>query len=80
MSIRSDCLKQWGKNHGYTIDGSGEKWYWKFNTDASVHGSGTKSQVAKDIYNHITDYVWVEYQRQYAQEKAQEDIHLDSPE
>lgn len=70
-------LKRWAKSHGYEVLKSKgtEECLWTKIDDASVTGiAPSLSETAKDIYNHITNYVWVEYQQEYQKEKNQTDI------
>lgn len=70
-------LKKWAKSHGYEVlkTKGTEECLWTKIDEASVTGiSQSLSQTATDIYNHITNYVWVEYQQEYQREKNQADI------
>lgn len=72
-------LTKWAESRGYHVYKSDDtvKWMWKQN--GLVEGSGNVQTVATQIFNHISDYQWVEYQEEYARQKAQEDIHLEPP-
>lgn len=72
-------ISRWSKNHGYVIEKCGGIFLWFKKSDPSIHGEAESlSQVATDIYNDMTDGVWVEYQRQQAARKAEQDIHIDT--
>lgn len=67
-------IKSWAKNRGYSIikekDDSlnGASYYWAKNDDPTATGvSLSVSKVARDIYNHMTDNKWVDYQNNYVQ-------------
>jgi len=66
-------IRSWAKNKGYdTIkDKDDGKYYWaKLDSDdPNASGvAGSVSKLATQIYNHLTDNKWVEYQKEY-QEK-----------
>jgi len=77
-------IKSWAKEHGYTsfrektdrVDNPNEyDYYWGRDDDPSVTGCAISvSKLAWDIYNHMTDNKFVEYQERYKQQKAGEDI------
>jgi len=65
-------VRGWAKERGYSIikqkDNSinGASYYWCKDSDVNVTGvAQSVSKVATAIYNHITNYKWVEYQQQY---------------
>lgn len=67
-------IKSWAKGRGYSIikekDDSlnGASYYWAKNDDPTATGvSLSVSKVARDIYNHMTDNKWVDYQNNYVQ-------------
>jgi hypothetical protein len=63
-------IRSWAKNKGYeTIkDKDDNQYYWaKLDSDDS-NASGVARSVSKlatQIYNHMTDNKWVEYQKEY---------------
>lgn len=75
-------IKSWAKDQGYKADRKKiegeEKSYnytWFKIDDATINGTATSvSKVATAIYNNITDNVHVEYQQQYKDRLAQQDI------
>lgn len=76
-------IKTWAKNHGYEsfrekVEGSDNQYeyYWAKIDDPSVTGlSLSVSKLATDIYNHMTDNKWLEYQKEYRENLSEEKIH-----
>lgn len=75
-------IKSWAKDQGYKadrtkIDGE-EKAYnytWFKIDDETIKGTATSvSKIATAIFNHITDNAHVEYQKEYKDKLAQQDI------
>jgi len=73
-------IKKWAKTHGYEVlkdkgdEEKGEKvqYYWSKIDDPQASGvSPSVSKLARDIYNHITDGAFVEYQKQYQENKQE---------
>jgi hypothetical protein len=73
-------VRSWAKSHGYEVlkdKGDEEKdekvqYYWSKIDDPQASGvSPSVSKLARDIYNHITDNSFVEYQKQYQENKQQ---------
>ena len=65
-------LKSWAKKYGYEILKSkgSEECLWTKIDDPAVTGIAVDySDCATQVYNHITDYVWVEYQEEYKRNK-----------
>jgi len=71
-------VKRWAKSNGYTIikdKGNEEKnepvqYYWSKDDDVNVTGvAPSVSKLATAIFNHMTDNKWVEYQKEYAENK-----------
>ena len=65
-------IKSWAKKYGYEIlkEKNTENYLWTKIDDPSATGIGMGiSDTATQIYNHITDYVWVEYQQEYKRTK-----------
>ena len=66
-------VRSWAKQHGYSsfrekIEGTENRYdyYWSKENDPSVTGlSSSVSKLATDIYNHITDNKFVDYQAAY---------------
>lgn len=81
-------VKTWAKYHGYTtfrektdrVDNPNEyDYYWGKTDDPAVTGcSISVSNLAKDIYNHITDNKFVEHQQQYRDSLSTQDIKHDT--
>lgn len=76
-------IKTWAKDHGYDAfreksSDSEEKtydYYWGKIDDPSVTGLATSvSKLSTQIYNHMTDNKWVEYQQQFQEEKKNQEI------
>ena len=77
-------IKTWAKEHGYTSFREKTKdpnnpndydYYWGREDDVSVTGmTNSVSKLATDIYNHMTDYQWLEYQEEYKKDKIAGDI------
>jgi hypothetical protein len=80
-------IKTWAKEHGYTSFREKTKdpnnpndydYYWGREDNPSVTGmTNSLSKLATDIYNHLTDYEWIEYQEQYKTDKIAGDITYD---
>lgn len=65
-------LKSWAKNNKYEVlkEKGTERCVWTKINDPSITGmADTLSDCATQIYNDITDYVWVEYQEEYKKNK-----------
>jgi hypothetical protein len=65
-------VKSWAKSKGYTIikekDDSvnGASYYWCKDSDSNITGVALSvSKVATAIYNDLTNYKWLEHQKQY---------------
>ena len=82
------AVKSWAKDHGYTtfrektdrVDNPNEyDYYWGKTDDPAVTGcSISVSNLAKDIYNHITDNKFIEHQQQYRDSLSTQDIKHDT--
>jgi len=60
-------IKSWAKKYGYDIlkEKNTENYLWTKIDDPSVTGIAIGlGNTATEIYNHITDYAWVEYQEE----------------
>lgn len=76
-------IKKWAKDHGYETVKEKENditnYYWaKLDTPDASGISKSVSKLAFDIYNHITDNKWIEYQKEYKQKinESQENIDM----
>jgi len=75
-------IKSWAKEKGYKTDRKkteGEEnsysYTWFKIDDENICGTATSvSKVATAIFNHLTNNVHVEYQKEYAAKQAQQDI------
>lgn len=77
-------IKNWAKEHGYesfrekttSPDNPNDyDYYWGKIDDPTVSGMAISvSKLATEIYNHMTDYIHVEYQEQYRKEQSEKDI------
>lgn len=72
-------VKRWAKSHGYEVlkdkgDEENEEkvqYYWSKIDNPQASGiSASVSKLATDIYNHITDNAFTEYQKEYQQNKS----------
>lgn len=71
-------IKRWAKDHGYTSlrekttdpnNPNDYDYYWGKQDDPSATGVAISvSKLAKDIYNHMTDYKHIEHQLTYEKE------------
>jgi len=81
MGMRYTELVSWAKKYGYKVeryDSGLIKWN-KIDDESVCGESENKDKIATDIYNDITDNEWLEYQRRYAEHKAQRDIRFNPP-
>jgi hypothetical protein len=65
-------LKQWAKEKGYDVlkEKGTEVCIWTLKDDPAVTGmADTLIDTATQIYNHITDNKWLEYQEEYKRTK-----------
>jgi hypothetical protein len=63
-------IKSWAKSKGYeTIkDKDDGQYYWAKLDSSDPNASGVAKSVSKlatTIYNHMTDNIWVEHQKEY---------------
>ena len=72
-------LSKWAESKGYHVYKSDDTVKWMWRNNGLIEGSGNVQNVATQIFNHISDYQWVEYQEEYARQKAQQDFHLEPP-
>lgn len=66
-------IKKWAKDKGYETlkekNNDTTSYYWaKLDTPDASGISKSVSKLAFDIYNHMTDNKWVEYQKQYKEQ------------
>lgn len=76
--MKWSLVKSWAKENGYTsfrektdrIDNPNNyDYYWGRDDDPSATGLAISvSKVATDIYNHMTNNKFIEYQQQYQKE------------
>lgn len=67
-------LKQWARKYGYDIlkEKGTETCLWTLVNDPKISGiADSYSECARQIYNDITEGIWVEYQEQYKKEKKE---------
>jgi hypothetical protein len=60
-------IKSWAKKYGYEIlkEKNTENYLWTKIDDPSVTGIAIGlGNASTEIYNHMTDYAWVEYQNE----------------
>ena len=65
-------LKSWAKEKGYDVlkEKGTEVCIWTVKDDPAVTGmADTLRDTATQIYNHMTDNKWVEYQEEYKRTK-----------
>jgi hypothetical protein len=77
-------IKSWAKDHGYDSfrekveDGESDTqyhYYWSKIDDINITGMTTSiSKLATEIYNHLTDNKFIEYQKEFKNKEAKEDI------
>lgn len=72
-------IRSWAKTHGYQVKKiihtdpddntkTANEYHWSKSDNNDPNNSGVASsvsKVARDIYNHMTDNKWVEYQKEY---------------
>jgi hypothetical protein len=63
-------IRRWAKDKGYTVvkDKEDNQYYWAKldNDDSNASGvARSVSKLATQIYNHLTDNKWAEYQKEY---------------
>lgn len=75
-------IKKWAKDHGYETLKEKENeitsYYWaKLDTPDASGISKSVSKLAFDIYNHMTDNKWLDYQKEYKQKIDESKEHID---
>lgn len=76
-------IKSWAKQKGYETfreKTEGQKnqydYYWGKIDDPTASGLATSvNKLAFDIFNHMTNYIHVDYQNKYKLEQAEKDIN-----
>lgn len=66
-------VKTWATSHGYKADREevtespkSYNYYWERKSDASISGvSNSTFNLAKDIYNDITEHKFIDHQKNY---------------
>ena len=59
-------ITKWAKTHGYKISRKDGSIHWCYLANPEVCGSASNiDDIATAIFNHISDYKWVEYQKNY---------------
>lgn len=74
-------IRSWAKSLGYeTIkDKDDNQYYWAKLDDSNPDNSGVApsvSKLAKAIYNHYTDNKWLDYQKEFQDNKDKEQIQF----
>lgn len=81
MKITYKELELWANKWGYRIEKRRGRIRWWKEPFCSSGGSGVNiDDIATDIFNHITNDAWVEYQEEYASRPLQEDVYIPPPE
>ena len=65
-------IKQWAKQYGYEVlkEKGTERCVWTKVDDPAVTGmADTLSDTATQVYNHMTNNAWIEYQEEYKRTK-----------
>lgn len=63
-------IKKWAKNHGISVKKSDDFYVWFEEKNKKITSEpATIDQVAKEIFNKITDNKFIEHQNKYRQEK-----------
>jgi hypothetical protein len=75
-------IRKWAKDRGYETLKEKENditsYYWaKLDTPDASGISKSVSKLAFDIYNHMTDNKWLDYQKEYKQKIEESQEHID---
>lgn len=75
-------IKKWAKEKGYeTIkekNGDITSYYWaKLDVPNTSGVSKSVSKLAWDIYNHMTNNQWVEFQKEFKQKQEESKEHIE---
>lgn len=86
--MKWSCIKSWAKEHGYTSfrekttdpnNPNSYDYYWGRDDDPSATGMAISvSKIATDIYNHMTNNKFLEFQQSYQEELSKQDIKHDT--
>lgn len=71
-----NLIKTWAREHGYDVlkEKGKDSYIWTKVDDPSITGiTDNLRQLSIDIYNHMTDNKWLDYQKEYAKTK---EIHI----
>jgi hypothetical protein len=76
-------IKKWAKSKGYDVikekDDSinGASYYWMKSDDHNISGVALSvSKLATAIFNSMTDNKWVEYQKEYQENKTYKNFSI----
>lgn len=75
-------IKKWAKDMGYIISKSKindqrNEYIWSKLDDPSICGQTySLSKAATAIYNHISNYQWIQYQKEYQENKVIEQFNI----
>lgn len=59
-------VRNWAKKHGYESSKNEGYYSWHKSSDPSINGQEKSvSRLATAIYNQISNFQWVEYQKEY---------------
>lgn len=59
-------IRSWAKSKGYSVKKLDQGYSWQLTSNDTVNGlSKSVSKLARDIFNHITDNKFLEYQTNY---------------
>lgn len=62
-------IRSWAKSRGYSAKKEINQYCWSLIDNKDICGvSKSVSKLARDIFNHITDNKFVEYQNKYREE------------
>jgi hypothetical protein len=75
-------IKKWAKDKGYETlkekDGDITSYYWaKLDVPDASGVSKSVSKLAWDIYNHMTNNQWVEFQKDIKQKQEESTEHIE---
>jgi hypothetical protein len=64
-------IKSWAKKHGYESSKNEDFYSWHKASNPEINGQEKSvSRLATTIYNHISDFRWVEYQKEYKEKNG----------
>lgn len=75
-------IKSWAKSKGYTTvkDKDDDQYYWAKLDSDDPNASGVSKSVSKlawDIFNHITENKWIEFQKEFKQKQEESKEHIE---